>query len=205
MIGKIREIEILEKVARNPKKNQAKLKWECKETDEWLFDGKSAATQRKYRSAIDNLYGFLDKEGLLPTDTESAWFEAVTYSDLLKWRAHVIETATRSTKQPRVAAVKSLFKCLTRRRHLKDDPASDLKLPPKAATSTSTSTSRYLTPDQIKKAMTCAQGSDRKSDIGLIAGCYHGMLRKKEIRAIKGGDCSFVSNFGFAVVSKKTN
>ena len=180
-------------------------KWETPETEEWmLHDGKSKETLRKYKKAVDDLYSFLIRDpestsvlnspaaSACDTCTAPAWFTFVDYTALLKWRAHVVETASRSTKQPRVAAVKSLFKYLTRRRHIDEDPSRDLRLPPKAAKST---VIRYLTPGQIQRAITSAQNITGKySAVALIAGTYHGMLRKKEVRRIRRSDCAFVKD-----------
>ena len=177
-----------------PRMNRAngerRLKWECDETDEFLLDGKSKETVRKYKRAINDLHVFLfnSKCADLLMDA-SDWFRSIKYKHLLMWRKHVIETASTFTKQPRVAAVKSLFKCLRQRDHIPVDTARDLSLPSKAKSTTT----RYLSKDDVHRAVASAKQRNA-IDLGLVCGMYYAMLREKEIRRIKREDCSFVAD-----------
>lgn len=156
--------------------------WEDEAIDEWLEDGKSTETVRKYRGHIDDLFEFLSTSSTL-------WYKHVTYLQLLGWRKHVIAHASVSTKQPRVAAVKSLFKALVQRRHIQENPAQHLKMPSKPPPS---KVVRYLTKEQV----TLFGDACRGLEMGLFAGCYYGMLRKKEVRKLRLKDCTFVQKEG---------
>ncbi len=169
-----------------PKPNKRKT-WEDEATDEWLLDGKSKETIRKYRSHIDDLYQFLMEHcDIQPNE----WYTQVTYTNLLAWRKYIIATASKSTKQPRVAAVKSLFKTLVQNRRIKENPAQHLKVPSKPPPSTVV---RYLT---TKEVATTLAATNTQKDRGLIAGCYYGMLRLKEVRTLKYESCTFVEENG---------
>lgn len=156
--------------------------WEDEAIDEWLEDGKSTETVRKYRGHIDDLFEFL-------STSSTPWYKHVTYLQLLGWRKHVIAHASVSTKQPRVAAVKSLFKALVQRRHIQENPAQHLKMPSKPPPS---KVVRYLTKEQV----TLFHDACRGLEMGLFAGCYYGMLRKKEVRKLRLKDCTFVQKEG---------
>jgi len=156
--------------------------WEDEATDEWLEDGKSTETVRKYRGHIDDLFEFI-------STSSTPWYKHVTYLQLLGWRKHVIAHASVSTKQPRVAAVKSLFKALVQRRHIQENPAQHLKMPSKPPPS---KVVRYLTKEQV----TLFGDACRGLEMGLFAGCYYGMLRKKEVRKLRLKDCTFVQKEG---------
>ena len=161
--------------------------WEDKCTDEWLWNGKTAETRRKYRGHVDNLYQFLMEHCDIQPNK---WYIQVTYTNLLAWRKHIIETASKSTKQPRVAAVKSLFGALATHRRIKENPALYLKVPSKPPPSTVV---RYLTKEEVQTAL---DATKNQKDRGLIAGCYYGMLRLKEVRTLKYESCTFVEKDG---------
>ena len=165
---------------------QTKRVWEDEASAEWLEDGKSPETVRKYKAGVDDLHGFVIQTWPLVAGNE--WYTRVKYIHLLAWRKHVITNASKSTKQPRVASVKSLFKCLLHRRHISEDPARDLRLPPKP---TKTNVIRYLSRENVDHAIKVAE---TKTDRGLLIASYHGMLRKKEVRSIKRDDCTFVTD-----------
>jgi len=168
-------------------KSNKRKTWEDEATDEWLLDGKSTETIRKYRSHIDDLYQFLMEHcDIQPNE----WYTQVTYTNLLAWRKYIIATASKSTKQPRVAAVKSLFKTLVQNRRIKENPAQHLKVPSKPPPSTVV---RYLT---TKEVATTLAATNTQKDRGLIAGCYYGMLRLKEVRTLKYESCTFVEENG---------
>ena len=169
-----------------PKTNKRRT-WEDDNTDMWLLDGKSTETIRKYRGHVDDLYKFLMEHYNIQADQ---WYTQVTYTNLLAWRKHIIANASKSTKQPRVAAVKSLFKTLVRHRRIKENPAQHLKVPSKPPKSTKV---RYLT---TKEVATTIASTTTQRDRGLIAGCYYGMLRLKEIRTLKKESCTFVEENG---------
>ena len=156
--------------------------WEDEATDEWLGDGKSVETVRKYRSHVDDLFEFL-------STSSTPWYTHVTYLQLLAWRKHVIATASASTKQPRVAAVKSLFKALVQRRHIQENPAQHLKMPSKPPPS---NVVRYVARQDVEVFKEACVGIEN----GLFAGAYYGMLRKKEVRKLRRKDCTFVQKEG---------
>ena len=169
-----------------PKTNKRRT-WEDDNTDMWLLDGKSTETIRKYRGHVNDLYKFLMEHYNIQADQ---WYTQVTYTNLLAWRKHIIANASKSTKQPRVAAVKSLFKTLMRHRRIKENPAQHLKVPSKPPKSTKV---RYLT---TKEVATTIASITTLTDRGLIAGCYYGMLRLKEVRTLKKESCTFVEENG---------
>jgi site-specific recombinase XerD len=168
---------------KNTKKPQRRP-WEDDTTDEWLLDGKSNETIRKYRGHIDDLYHFVIEH--YEQLSEEKWYTQITYLHLLAWRKHIIANASKSTKQPRVAAVKSLFKSLVQGRHLSDNPAQNLRMPSKPPTS---KVVRYLTKEQVAQTFDKAT---KQKDVGLIVGCYYAMLRVKEVRKLKRESCTFV-------------
>ena len=168
----------------NNNKKLQKRPWEDDATDEWLLDGKSDETIRKYRGHIDDLYHFVMEHN--KELAHEQWYTQITYLHLLAWRKHIIANASKSTKQPRVAAVKSLFKSLVQGRHLIDNPAQNLRMPSKPPTS---KVVRYLTKEQV---MLTFDKATQQKDIGLIAGCYYAMLRVKEVRKLKRESCTFI-------------
>ena len=61
-------------------KSNKRRTWEDEHTDEWLLDGKSTETIRKYRGHVDNLYQFLMEHcDIQPNE----WYTQVTYTNLL--------------------------------------------------------------------------------------------------------------------------
>lgn len=154
--------------------------WEAEATFEWLED-KSVHTRRAYRRHVDDLCAFLQLRG-------PEWYAGVRYADLLKWRQHVLARASKSTRQPRVAAVKSLFKFLVQSQRINSDPAARLRMPSRA--STTSSQTRYLSRDDVKRAFAAARGP---VEVGLLAACYYGMLRKNEARQLATKDCTWVT------------
>ena len=157
--------------------------WENMDTDEWLHKYSSEETKRTYRRQISDLFGFLSGHQELDP---KIWHKEVTYLQLLAWREHVQVTASKSTKQPRVAAVKSMFKTLRQRRKIKEDPAYDLNNFKKVTVS---KTARYCSPQQVAGAF---EQCTTPRDTALFAGCYYGMLRKKEGRKLQKKYCTFV-------------
>ena len=153
--------------------------WEDEATAEWLED-KSVHTQRAYRRHVDHLCAFLERRG-------ARWYAGVRYLDLLKWRTHVLASTSKSTRQPRVAAIKSLFKSLAQGQHISTNPAAHLRMPPRVSASGAT---RYLTPAQVERAFAAARGP---VEVGLLAACYYGMLRKNEVRQLATKDCTWVT------------
>jgi len=174
--------QVAPKAQRRTNGSNKRRVWEDEAIDEWLEDGKSTETVRKYRGHIDDLFEFL-------STSSTPWYKHVTYLQLLGWRKHVIARASVSTKQPRVAAVKSLFKALVQRRHIQENPAQHLKMPSKPPPS---KVVRYLTKEQV----TLFHDACRGLEMGLFAGCYYGMLRKKEVRKLRLKDCTFVQKEG---------
>lgn len=149
---------------------------------EWLGD-KSEHTQRAYRRHVDDLCAYLDMN-------ESHWYTRVSYLDLVNWRKHVLRNATKSTQPSRIAAIRSLFKFLAQCQYIPKNPSHQLRVPKRNRASKQI---RYLTPKQVKRAFQAATGP---VEVGLLAACYYGMLRRNEVCQLTKKDCSFVIQKG---------
>lgn len=165
--------------------------WECNATDEWLEDGKSDGTIRKYKAHVDNFHAFLiDQCGKDAEWGDDLWYTRVTDSHLRKWRKHVVETSAPSIPHYRVTAVKSLFKSLCEKRRIThENPARYIRTPSK---STKQKDAYRLTEQDAERVIQTARkrGVVHSALVGLA---YFGMVRRKEARCVNRDDCTFIT------------